>query len=98
MKICLPGYFTCIGAQCLWVLRIVSFRNCWYQKCGYLVDGSSIFFVWVLGILSLCLLNLWVFEICGYIYSNFEFCGYSHLWVFKICVCSKFIYTQNLRD
>ena len=27
-----------------------------------------------------------------------EFRGYSYLWVFKICGCSKFIYTQNLRD
>ena len=31
-------------------------------------------------------------------YSKFECCGYLNLWVFKICECSKFIYTQTLRD
>ena len=41
---------------------------------------------------------MWVFESCGYMFSKFEFCGYLNLWVFKICGCSRFIYTQNLKD
>ena len=33
---------------------------------------------------------MWVFKNCGYMYSKFEFCGYSNLWVFKIYLYSKF--------
>ena len=52
MTISLPGYFTCMGAQCFWVLKIVASGNCGYSKyiwvfkivgtqnCGYIVDGS----------------------------------------------------------
>ena len=60
------------------------------QNCGYLSYGFSKF----------CggTQNLWVFKNCGYMYSKFEFRGYSILWVFKICGCSKFNYTQILRD
>ena len=51
MTICLPGYFTCMGAQCfralkLWLLEIVGTQNIWVfkmvgtQNCGYIADGS----------------------------------------------------------
>ena len=38
---------------------------------------------------------MWVLNFFGYMYSKFEFCGYSNLWVFIICGCSKIIYTHN---
>ena len=51
MTICLPGYFTCMGAQCVWVLKIMLLeimgtQNIWVfkivgtQNCEYIVDGS----------------------------------------------------------